>query len=183
MCPAARPLVQVISVLAFLVSSGVILIGIFGEPARDPHRTAFFLAGRRIEALTKAVERYRQDCGEYPPADEGLKSLVVNYGVAGWHGPYLEEILLDPWNRPYVYQPSAGSAAPEILSYGVDAKPGGEFMDADISSRNPLPVIPETPYELRSRRRRMGVWVGGWFCLLSSIVALKRSSRRRKGSN
>ena len=170
--PALTPFIQTVSVLGLALSFVVIVGGIFGEPA---------IAGRQIEALTKAVERYRQDCGEYPSAPEGLRTLVVNGGAKGWRGPYIKEVPLDPWRRPYVYLTSIGSAPPEVLSYGVDGKPGGEYMDADISSRNPLPVMPETPYEARARHYTIGIWIAAWLCFATSIVALRRSSFRRKG--
>jgi type II secretion system protein G len=112
-----------VAVLILLISSSVIFIVISpGERSRDPHRMSYFIAGRQIEALTKAVQRYRQDCGEYPSARKGLWSLVVKGGVRGWRGPYIKEVPLDPWHRPYVYLASVGSAAPEILSYGVDGR-------------------------------------------------------------
>jgi len=47
------------------------------------------------------------------------------------------------------------STPPEIVSYGADGEPGGEFFNADISSRNLRYSIPDTPSVVRGRRLLM----------------------------
>ena len=131
----------------------------------------------QVEAFQKAVGRYREDCGQYPSARDGLNALIHDPGVAGWSGPYLrKELPLDPWHRPYIYLLSADSA-PEILSYGADGMPGGKLFDADISSRNPHKV-PESAYEVRARRVLIGILIAAWVCMIGSLFVLRRTSRR-----
>jgi hypothetical protein len=89
-------------------------------------------------------------------------------------------VPLDPWDRPYIYLRSA-DPAPEILSYGADRKPGGEFFDADISSRNVQRSFPESPLEIRARRLFIGIWVGAWLYSIGSLLLLRRTSRRHPG--
>src|SRR5258708_1498454 len=98
------PLVQLVAGLGFVISLCLVLIGFSGRPARD-HIGARYMAGAwQVEAVSKAVERYRADCGEYPSAREGFNVLVDDPGVEGWSGPYLKQkVPLDPWGRPYVY--------------------------------------------------------------------------------
>jgi general secretion pathway protein G len=176
--PAMTPLIQLIAGLGFVISLCVVVLGFFGgRPMGDAGLARYVSGTVQVEAFAKAVERYREDCGEYPSASDGLNALVVDPGVEGWGGPYLrQDIPLDPWGRPYIYLLSAGSAL-ETLSYGADGKPGGEGFDADISSRNPRHSIPESPWVVRVRRLWIGIWVGAWFCLFGSVFVLRRTSR------
>jgi type II secretion system protein G len=175
--PAMTPLIQLVAGLGFVISLSLVMFGFFGESPVDRNRVRYIIGTVRVEAVAKAVERYRADCGEYPSAREGLNALAVDPGVEGWHGPYLENgVPLDPWRRPYIYLRSADST-PEILSYGADRKPGGEGFDADISSLNPRHSIPQSPWEDRERRVWFGIWIGAWLGLIGSALVLRKTSR------
>jgi hypothetical protein len=132
----------------------------------------YWIGTRDAETLAKAVERYKTDCGAYPPASQGFSGLVLDYGVKGWRGSYLKGLPVDPWRRPYIYLLTSGT--PEILSYGADGKPGGEFFDADISSRNLRWLMPESPYEFRARVSFIRMWLAAWFCFIGSILGLRK---------
>jgi Type II secretion system (T2SS), protein G len=41
-------------------------------------------------ALLTTVAIFRLDCGRFPTEQEGLMALLVNPGLDGWKGPYLE---------------------------------------------------------------------------------------------
>jgi hypothetical protein len=133
------------------------------------------MSTRDVQALTKAVERYKADCGEYPTASQGLNALVLDYGVSGWRGPYLKDLPVDPWQRPYEYLLTVGTL--EILSYGADGKPGGEFFDADISSRNLRWSMPDSPYEFRAHLPLIRMSIAACFCFIASILVLRRTLR------
>ena len=94
------------------------------------------VARAQIDVLTKAIDNYRIDVGRFPPAEEGLQSLVVKPASADkWNGPYLKkEVPLDPWGHPYVYQVPGTKGDYAVISYGRDGQPGGAGEDADISS-------------------------------------------------
>jgi type II secretion system protein G len=154
-----------------------IVLVFFAEPPKDRNNLRYLMGTLQVESFAKAVERFRADCGRYPNAREGLNGLTACQGIQGWHGPYLRDVPLDPWQRPYIYLPSVGSAQPEILSYGADGKPGGEFFNADISSRNLRYSIPDTPSVVRTRRLLMASWIAAWFCLFGSILALRKAYR------
>ncbi len=76
---------------------------------------------RRLKLLVEAIERYKNEIGRYPTAEEGLKSLPAKNYVA-------EELLQDPWKQPFEYaSPGTHSKEPfEIWSIGPDLKPGTE---------------------------------------------------------
>jgi general secretion pathway protein G len=43
--------------------------------------------------------------GGYPTTEQGLKALLQAPRGTGrrWKGPYIDELPLDPWGRPYGY--------------------------------------------------------------------------------
>lgn len=75
------------------------------------------------KALETALQTMELDIGRYPSSAEGLQLLVDadRKTVAGWNGPYLSGRLpLDPWGRPYVYDPQADpSHPPHVHSLGA----------------------------------------------------------------
>lgn len=178
-------LVTSIGLLLFVaggvVSTLIVVVGFFAHGRMDPDRGRYLGGAIQAERIAQAVERYRVDCGDYPSADGGLDALVVNPGEAGWAGPYLSEVPLDPWGRPYSYSHSRDSAPPEILSYGRDGKPGGASFDGDISSFHPWHPIPASQAEDRQRRLLLSIWAGAWLWLIGAVVVVVRSSRRRRG--
>ncbi len=78
----------------------------------------------------------RLDTGRYPTTDEGLAALVVKpSGMDNWKGPYLKkEIPMDPWGKPYIYRCPGTHGDFDIVSYGLDAKEGGDGESADVVS-------------------------------------------------
>ncbi len=88
----------------------------------------------QIENFAAALDMFKLDVGRYPTEEEGLEALRTRPpGLEKWDGPYLaKKIPNDPWDRPYVYR-NSGSRY-EVLSYGADGAPGGEGLDADITS-------------------------------------------------
>ena len=111
-------------------------------------------AQKSVNALAEALGRYKFHCGVYPTAEEGLNALVLKRSRhAGWVGPYIKSpyyvptLLPDPWNRPYVYEPT--NEPPVVLSLGPDGKRG---TADDIS--------PEA--ELFSKPFRDTSWTNDW---------------------
>ena len=94
-------------------------------------------AKQQIENFGLALGQYHLDTGGYPTTEQGLQALRVQpSGVEQWHGPYLQkDVANDPWGHPYVYKyPGDHGDEPDVISYGLDGKPGGEGNDADIVS-------------------------------------------------
>ena len=111
------------------------ILSCFGDPARDPDRLRHFLATRQIRTFVHAIERFKNDCGDFPSAAIDLDALSRDPGLRCWRGPYLDGgVPLDPWHHKYVYRYAQDSTSPEIISYGADGRPGGRFYDADITS-------------------------------------------------
>lgn len=93
----------------------------------------------QLRALSSALETMRLDLGRYPSADEGLALLVAQPprtdGGDAWRGPYLEsDVPLDPWGRPFVYEPGEDPLQrPRLVSLGADGAPGGSGLAADVA--------------------------------------------------
>lgn len=92
-------------------------------------------AKTQIEMLMTTLDAYRLDVGSYPAGSDGLNALVTNPGVDNWDGPYLKKsVPPDPWGSPYEYRNPGEHGEVDIVSYGLDKKPGGEKENADVVS-------------------------------------------------
>jgi general secretion pathway protein G len=94
-------------------------------------------ARSQIEAITKALDTYRLDVGQYPSNEEGLGVLMTRpaQGGEGWNGPYLKKAVPnDPWGRPYTYKFPGDSGDVQVMSLGKDGQLGGSGVDADLSN-------------------------------------------------
>ncbi len=94
-------------------------------------------ARTQINSFMQTLLLYKNSTGVFPNAQQGLAALRVKPAdQPNWDGPYLQsEVPADPWGRPYIYKfPSEFGDEPEIISLGADGAPGGEGINADISS-------------------------------------------------
>lgn len=93
-------------------------------------------AKAQIVGFEKSLQQYRLDVGQFPSSEQGLGALIVKpASVAKWDGPYLEKsVPMDPWGRPYVYISPGEHGDLDISSFGRDGRPGGDGLDADITS-------------------------------------------------
>lgn len=78
-------------------------------------------------ALSDALELYAAKTGKYPDSATGLQALV--------QAKILKTVQTDPWGGAYRVQMSEG--APVVVSYGADGQPGGDDLNADLSSAEP----------------------------------------------
>lgn len=94
-------------------------------------------AKTQILALKTPLQVYRLDVGDYPATAAGLRALweaPKDLGEsARWAGPYVKELPLDPWKRPYRYEwpGKHGESTPDIWSAGPD---GVDGTDDDVVS-------------------------------------------------
>ena len=123
--------ITVIAILATLVAPSI-----FQHVGEAKSSTA----KSQIEMLGTALDAYRLDNGRYPTTQQGLNALVEIPTVdtpPNWRGPYLRKAVpLDPWNVPYIYLApgTVNVTGYDLMSLGLDGKPGGTGEDADITS-------------------------------------------------
>jgi len=85
-----------------------------------------------VMSLGIACDRFAEENGSRFPRN--LDELLVPdvSGGTAWRG---DSIPLDPWERPYRYEPpSDESAFVRVWTYGEDGIPGGEGDDLDCGS-------------------------------------------------
>ena len=124
-------LMVVVIVLAILAAT---IIPRFQGTADDARRST---TEGNIATLKNALERFGLQMGRYPTTEEGLEALVSDPsgGEANWRGPYIDELIEDPWNRPFQYAcPGNDKREYDIMSFGSDGSPGGVGTGADITS-------------------------------------------------
>lgn len=118
--------------------------------ARQKARTT--KAQAELKAISEAVEMLSIDTGEWPahqPVDTvcvtcsnnelqdlsiGAAGLVTTDGnYAGWKGPYMEKMPLDPWGTPYFFDTDydvSGQMKAVVGSYGPNGV-GLNLYDSD----------------------------------------------------
>ena len=137
---AAFTLIELLVVIAIIATlAAVVAPSLFGNVGEARRSTA----KSQIEILALALDAYKLDNDEFPTTQQGLDALrimpVTGTAPANWKGPYLRQnIPLDPWKRPYVYN-SPGVSNPstyDLYTLGKDGKIGGAAEDGDISSWN-----------------------------------------------
>lgn len=77
---------------------------------------------KELQALRTGLEWFRAHCKRYPTDAEGLRALVRNPGVPGWHGYYVDQLTSDPWGHPYRY--SCTNDTVSLWGAGVDGRDG-----------------------------------------------------------
>jgi general secretion pathway protein G len=97
----------------------------------------------QIQSLEGVLELYRMDNSRFPTTEQGLDALIQETTVAPVPrnfppGGYLNKDRLptDSWGEPFLYE-APGQNNPhgfDLWSYGADAAPGGEGVNADISN-------------------------------------------------
>ncbi len=81
------------------------------------------VAVKSLDVLATALGRYRFHVGRFPSTEQGLRALNADPGEPGWDGPYLVQLMEDPWGRPYFYERGTNDL-PRLLSCGPDGVPG-----------------------------------------------------------
>lgn len=91
-----------------------------------------------IKQTMDQLEMYNQDCNSYPTTGQGLAALVKqpsgDPACESWGPqPYSKEEPKDSWGNAFGYE-SDGTDF-EIISFGKDKRPGGEGVNAEITSK------------------------------------------------
>ena len=123
-------LLVVLLIIALL--AGYVGPKLFGEVGKAKTKTA----ASQMKSIAGALDQYRLDTGRYPSNELGLNALTKKPPEESkWSGPYLmKDVPNDPWDKPYIYRiPGENGRDYDLLSYGLDGKPGGSGEDADIS--------------------------------------------------
>jgi general secretion pathway protein G len=119
-------LLVVIVIVAIL--SSAVLLNLSGQvqPAYEARILSDF------KAIQDGIKIFKLNTGSYP---ETLAELMLDPGVKGWKGPYLDVPPVDPWGETYIYEQVGYGPLPfELKTLGADRVPGGEEDNLDYSS-------------------------------------------------
>lgn len=89
-----------------------------------------------IALIEQAVEMYRLDNFNYPPALTALQTPPPAVAQSGRYRPggYVKRLPNDPWDRPYQFRAPGQHGAFDVYSLGADGQEGGDGENADIGN-------------------------------------------------
>ncbi len=93
--------------VSFVVAIGILFAIVASSNSTFCNNNTLELAQFGVsESFKTPLHSYKIHVGRFPTSIEGLKALVVNSGIDGWQGPYVEAEtnLSDPWGRPFRYR-------------------------------------------------------------------------------
>lgn len=131
--------VTLIEMMVVLVIIGIVAALIVPNVIGRPDEARAAVAKSDLRTIAASLEMYRLDARAYPTTAQGLKALIEKPTETPvpdtWAaGGYLPTMPLDPWGKPYVYQSPADSVPYALTSLGADGVPGGDGVNADIST-------------------------------------------------
>lgn len=118
-------LVEMLLVLVILATLAAIVVPKFAGRTEQAKITA---AQTQIANLEIVLDAFEVDNGFYPKGSDGLGDLVdPPSNTPDWRGPYMDEVPVDPWGNPYVYEyPGKHNARGfDLMSMGPDGRSGG----------------------------------------------------------
>jgi len=121
-------LLVVIVILGILATLYITQIMPAGDKAR------YDLTSVQMTTVIGALDRFKLDIGRYPDALEDLLAPPSNLQDPRKYQPggYLKEMPMDGWGNKFIYRRNSTPKGFELISYGMDAKEGGDGFDADI---------------------------------------------------
>ena len=122
----AFTLIEMMLVLTILaILAGLVLPKLVGQGEKAKVKAT----QAQLGAFKTALDLFEVDNGHYPKGKNGLNDLVVKPRDAGtdWH-QYLDNIPLDQWQHPYVFEsPGRHNAnSYDLSSAGPDGQAGNE---------------------------------------------------------
>jgi general secretion pathway protein G len=98
-------LIEVLLVLVILVVLASLAVVAYGPIQKSMRVKA---AKTQIGLFKTAINKYNLDVGNYPPNLDALRTPPGDLPPGKWDGPYLDsDIPMDPWGKPYNYQPTS----------------------------------------------------------------------------
>ena len=133
-----------------LLMLGALVLSATGHGGRARISRAMLDVRKSVDNLALALGRYRYHVGEYPSTEEGLEALAsTKITRKGWNGPYIRQVVKDPWGHAYVYVRNGAAENPTLYSKGPDGLAG---TTDDVL---PDPSLFDAPF-------RDTTWTQGW---------------------
>ncbi len=129
-----------IEIMLVVIIIGMMAVVIVPRFAGKQEKAKVAKARTEIAALCLALDNFELDVGRFPSTEEGLSALFEKPASLGpeveWDGPYLREMLPDPWGNEYQYRyPGEVAVDYDVWTFGPDGQEGGG--DELYNVRNP----------------------------------------------
>ena len=127
-CRRAFTLVEMLLVITII---GILAALVIPKMVGRSEQARQAAAHADLSSIKTALDAYEVDNGFYPKSLQDLIQQPSN--ARNWHGPYLDNLPVDPWGNPYVYA-YPGRHNPngfDLSSVGPDGKAG---TDDDIGN-------------------------------------------------
>lgn len=126
-----------IEVMVVVIILGILAAIVVPRVMDRPDVARITKAKQDIRAMESALNLYKLDNFSYPTTDQGIEALVSK--PAGTPEPrnwkqYMDRLPKDPWGNNYQYLSPGTKGDIDIFSFGADARPGGDGINADIGN-------------------------------------------------
>jgi len=119
---AGMTLIEMLLVIALIaLVAGLAIVQVGGVLEGNQEDIAGLFVKTTIET---PLTSYKIHMGSYPSSAQGLRALFESpEGASGrWRGPYVKDLPMDPWQKPYQYR-YPGTHNPkgyDVYSFGPD---------------------------------------------------------------
>jgi len=97
--------INIIGLIGVLIVLSILVALVIPRRPRRTDSARPMAARSDIAKLTAVLRQYKADTGAYPNAANGWQDWRIQPpGVTNWHGPYVEDVLVDPWGHEFVYE-------------------------------------------------------------------------------
>lgn len=117
-----------IEIMLVVLIIGILMAVVVPNMVGKAKKARIAVAKRSIESYETALAQFEMGADRFPTTEEGLQALVKkpeDLNEDQWNGPYVKEVLPDPWGQEFVYR-SPGESGDEydLFSKGPDKQEG-----------------------------------------------------------
>ncbi len=129
-----------VELMMVVVIIGILVAVVVPRTVGKTQRARVAATKLSIQSAATALESFELDLGRFPTTEEGLGALLSRPSTLTpedeWHGPYVNEMPLDAWNRELLYQhPGENGIDFDLVSVGPDRQEGTEDDIANYRKR------------------------------------------------
>lgn len=117
-----------IEIMLVVLIIGILMAVVVPNMVGRAKKARIAVARNSIVSIDTALSNFEMRADRFPSSDEGLAALVKrpdSLSEDQWDGPYIKELLKDPWGEEFMYrQPGENDADYDLFSKGPDKQEG-----------------------------------------------------------
>ncbi len=117
-----------IEIMLVVLIIGILMAVVVPNMVGKAKKARISVARNSITSIETALSSFEMGADRFPTTDEGLAALEKKpdgLSEDQWDGPYIKDLLRDPWQEEFVYrQPGEGDAEFDLFSKGPDKQEG-----------------------------------------------------------